>query len=85
MISAWADIQARCRTLVNCWRALALHDAIVKAMPGQIQAPSLAEPVTISKDGRTFDFVLRQNALRRSRKVRLVAPTGAVASSRGYL
>jgi peptide/nickel transport system substrate-binding protein len=41
----------------------ALHDAIVKAMPGQIQAPSLAETVTISKDGRTFDFVLRQNAL----------------------
>ena len=41
----------------------ALHDAIVKAMPGQIQAPSLAETVTIAKDGRTFDFVLRQNAL----------------------
>ena len=41
----------------------ALHDAIVKAMPGQIQAPSLAETVTVSKDGRTFDFVLRQNAL----------------------
>lgn len=41
----------------------ALHDAIVKAMPGQIQAPSLAETVTIAKDGRTYDFVLRQNAL----------------------
>ena len=41
----------------------ALHDAIVKAMPGQIQAPSLAETVSVAKDGRTFDFVLRQNAL----------------------
>ena len=41
----------------------ALHDAIVKAMPGQIQAPSLAETVTVSKDGRTFDFVLRPDAL----------------------
>jgi ABC-type transport system substrate-binding protein len=53
-------------------------------MPGQIQAPSLAETVTIAKDGRTFDFVLRQNALRRSHKVRLVAPTGGATVSRKY-
>ena len=41
----------------------ALHDAIVKAMPGAIQTPSLAETVDVAKDGLTFDFVLRQNAL----------------------
>ena len=41
----------------------ALHDAIVKAMPEQIQTPSLAETVSASKDGLTFDFTLRQNAL----------------------
>ena len=85
MISAWADTQACCRTLVSCPRALALHDAILKAMPGQIQAPSLAETVTIAKDGRTFDFALRQNALRRSHKVRLVAPTGVVTVGGNYV
>lgn len=38
----------------------ALHDAMVKPMPGQPQAPSLAESVTASRDGLTWDFVLRK-------------------------
>jgi peptide/nickel transport system substrate-binding protein len=38
----------------------ALHDAMVKAMPGQPLAPSLAESWTASDDGLTYDFVLRQ-------------------------
>ncbi|HEX3178295.1 MAG TPA: ABC transporter substrate-binding protein [Methylomirabilota bacterium] len=39
----------------------ALHDALVKPMPGQPMAPSLAESWTVSKDGLVYDFVLRKN------------------------
>ncbi|HXH83748.1 MAG TPA: ABC transporter substrate-binding protein [Candidatus Tectomicrobia bacterium] len=38
----------------------ALHDALVKPMPGKGMAPSLAESWTVSKDGRTYEFVLRK-------------------------
>ena len=38
----------------------ALHDALVKPMPGTINTPSLAESWTMSRDGRTWDFVLRR-------------------------
>ena len=38
----------------------ALHDAMVKPMPGQPMAPSLAESWTVSKDGLAYDFVLRK-------------------------
>ncbi|MGD9614749.1 MAG: ABC transporter substrate-binding protein [Alphaproteobacteria bacterium] len=37
----------------------ALHDAVVKPMPGQAIAPSLAESFEASKDGLHYDFVLR--------------------------
>ena len=40
----------------------ALHDAMLKPMPGNSMAPSLAESWTVSKDGLTYDFVLRKNA-----------------------
>jgi peptide/nickel transport system substrate-binding protein len=39
----------------------ALHDALVKPMPGRPMAPSLAESWTASKDGLTYEFVLRRN------------------------
>ncbi|MBI2554597.1 MAG: hypothetical protein HYV92_09325, partial [Candidatus Rokubacteria bacterium] len=38
----------------------ALHDALVKPMPGNPRAPSLAESWSASKDGLTYDFVLRK-------------------------
>ena len=38
----------------------ALHDALVKPMPGNAMAPSLAESWTASKDGLTYEFVLRK-------------------------
>ena len=38
----------------------ALHDAMVKPMPGNPWAPNLAESWTTSKDGLTYDFVLRR-------------------------
>jgi peptide/nickel transport system substrate-binding protein len=37
----------------------ALHDAVVKPMPGNPQTPSLAESWTASEDSLTYDFVLR--------------------------
>jgi len=41
----------------------ALHDGLVKAMPGQLQAPSLAEAFSASEDGLTYDFDIRKNAI----------------------
>jgi peptide/nickel transport system substrate-binding protein len=41
----------------------ALHDGLVKAMPGQLQASSLAESWSATEDGLTYDFVLRKDAL----------------------
>src|SRR2546426_7549951 len=40
----------------------AIHDALVKPMPGNLNAPCLAESWSVSKDGRTWEFVLRKGA-----------------------
>src|SRR5499425_1463896 len=41
----------------------ALHDAMVKPMPGQALAPCLAESWTASEDGLGYEFVLRNGPL----------------------
>jgi peptide/nickel transport system substrate-binding protein len=38
----------------------ALHDAMVKPMPGEQFAPSLAESWSLSDDGLIYEFVLRK-------------------------
>src|SRR5262249_1034590 len=38
----------------------ALHDAMVKPLPGNPMAPSLAESWTVSADGLAYEFVLRK-------------------------
>jgi peptide/nickel transport system substrate-binding protein len=38
----------------------AIHDALVKPMPGNAAAPSLAESWTLSADGLVYEFVLRK-------------------------
>ena len=40
----------------------ALHDAMVKPMPGKLQAPCHAESWSASPDGLTYDFVIRKDA-----------------------
>src|SRR5262245_10265894 len=38
----------------------ALHDAMLKPMPGHPMAPALAESWTLSADGLVYEFVLRK-------------------------
>src|SRR5947207_5697454 len=38
----------------------AIHDALVKPMPGNIGTPSLAESWTLAKDNVTYEYVLRK-------------------------
>ena len=40
----------------------ALHDAVVKPMPGNPMAPCLAESFSASEDGLSYEFVLREKA-----------------------
>src|SRR5215475_2054838 len=40
----------------------ALHDAMLKPMPGDMATPCLAESYTASEDALTYDFVLREGA-----------------------
>ena len=40
----------------------ALHDAVVKPLPGNPMAPALAESWSMAADGLTFEFVLRKGA-----------------------
>ena len=46
--------------LTPFWVLYAMHDALVKPMPGNLMAPSLAESWTVSADGKTYDFKLRE-------------------------
>ncbi len=43
------------------WILYALHDALVKPMPGNPMAPSLAESWTVSQDQKVYEFKLREN------------------------
>src|SRR5262249_24805689 len=59
---AWFD-PAEVSGIITAFMVLyALHDAMVKPMPGQASAPGLAETWTASAEGLTYDFVLRQGA-----------------------
>jgi peptide/nickel transport system substrate-binding protein len=57
---AWFD-PAETQGIITPYMVLyALHDAMVKAMPGQPQAPCLAESWLASEDGLTYEFTLRK-------------------------
>src|SRR2546427_12678688 len=60
MVSLWLD-PGDTEALITPFMVLyALHDALVKPMPGNINAPSLAESWSVSKDGLSYEFVLRK-------------------------
>ncbi len=59
---AWFDPAETGGTVTPFMVMYALHDAMVKPMPGQPQAPSLAESWSASEDALTYEFVLRNGA-----------------------
>ena len=62
LVSRWLD-PGDTEALITPFMVLyALHDALSKPMPGNINTPSLAESWTASKDGLNYEFVLRKNA-----------------------
>jgi peptide/nickel transport system substrate-binding protein len=62
LVSRWLD-PGETEGLITPFMVLyALHDALVKPMPAGIMTPSLAESWTVSKDGLSYEFLIRKNA-----------------------
>jgi peptide/nickel transport system substrate-binding protein len=60
LASRWLD-PAETEALITPFMVLyAIHDALVKPMPAGPNTPSLAESWSASKDGLTYEFVLRR-------------------------
>ena len=57
---AWFDPAEVVGVLTPFWVLYAMHDALVKPMPGNHLTPSLAESWTVSADQRVYDFKLRE-------------------------
>src|SRR5256885_4523215 len=62
LAARWLDPAETEGTIIPFMVLYALHDALVKPMPGGLKTPSLAESWTLSKDGLTYEFVLRRRA-----------------------
>jgi peptide/nickel transport system substrate-binding protein len=62
LATRWLDTSETEAEITPFMVMYALHDALVKPMPGNLKAPRLAESWTMSKDGRTWEFVLRKGA-----------------------
>ena len=56
----WFDPGETQGQLTPFWVLYAIHDALVKPMPGNLMALSLAESWTVSPDQRTYEFKLRE-------------------------
>ena len=56
----WFDPGEVVGQLTPFWVLYALHDALVKPMPGNQMTPSLAESWTVSGDQRAYEFKLRE-------------------------
>jgi peptide/nickel transport system substrate-binding protein len=62
LVNRWLD-PGETEALITPFMVLyALHDGLVKPMPKNINTPSLAESWTASKDGLSYEFVIRKNA-----------------------
>lgn len=55
----WLDPAEGESTITPYLTLYALHDALLKPMPGSGSAPSLAESWSLAKDGLSADFTLR--------------------------
>src|SRR6266436_4510188 len=53
----------------------AIHDALVKPMPGNLMSPSLAESWTVSADQRVYEFKLREVLRDQVREVVVGSPS----------
>jgi peptide/nickel transport system substrate-binding protein len=60
---AWFDPGEHPGIITSMMIFYALHDALVKPMPGNATAPSLAESWTVSPDGLVYEFVLRKGVV----------------------
>jgi ABC-type transport system substrate-binding protein len=56
----WFDPGEVVGLMTPFWVLYAIHDAVVKPMPGNLMTPSLAESWTVSADQRVYDFKLRE-------------------------
>src|SRR2546425_3318103 len=56
----WFDPGEVVGQITPFWVLFALHDALVKPLPGRPMAPSLAESWTVSPDQRVYEFKLRE-------------------------
>src|SRR6059036_2133327 len=56
----WFDPGAVLGQITPFWVLYAIHDALVKPMPGNLMTPSLAESWTVSADQRVYEFKLRE-------------------------
>jgi peptide/nickel transport system substrate-binding protein len=57
---SWFDPAETPSVITPFMMLYAMHDALVKPMPGNAMAPSLAESWTVSRDGLAYEFVLRK-------------------------
>ncbi len=56
----WFDPAEVVGVLTPFWVLYAMHDALVKPMPGNMLTPSLAESWTLSPDQKVYEFKLRE-------------------------
>src|SRR5258706_784143 len=59
-VNRWLDPAEGESTITPYLLLYALHDGLMKPMPGSGSAPSLAESWSMAKDGLSADFLLRQ-------------------------
>src|SRR5256712_10421380 len=56
----WFDPAEVLGQITPFWVLYAMHDALVKPMPGNLMTPRLSESWTVSADQRTYEFKLRE-------------------------
>src|SRR5262245_30715288 len=57
---SWFDPGEVVGIITPFWVLYAMHDALVKPMPGNLMTPSLAESWTVSPDQLVYEFKLRE-------------------------